>query len=105
MKKDKAVIYWLLSGCVLVFLMVVVGGITRLTNSGLSMTDWHLVTDTLPPLTEAKWQQAFDAYKQFPEYLKISSLPIINLSIFGNGSTVLSDVSSEWFLLFRLCIF
>ena len=65
MKKDKAVIYWLLSGCILVFLMVVVGGITRLTNSGLSMTDWHLVTDTLPPLTQEKWQEAFDAYKQF----------------------------------------
>jgi len=72
MKKDKAIIYWLLSGCVLVFLMVVVGGITRLTNSGLSMTDWHLVTDTLPPLTEAKWQQAFEEYKKFPEYQKIN---------------------------------
>lgn len=72
MKKDKAVIYWLLSGCVLVFIMVVVGGITRLTNSGLSMTDWHLVTDTLPPLTEEKWQHAFDEYKKFPEYQKIN---------------------------------
>jgi cytochrome c oxidase assembly protein subunit 15 len=72
MSKDKSVIYWLLSGCILVFIMVVVGGITRLTNSGLSMTDWHLVTDTFPPLTEAKWQQEFEAYKQFPEYQKIN---------------------------------
>ena len=72
MKKDKAVIYWLLSGCILVFIMVVVGGITRLTNSGLSMTDWHLVTDTLPPLSEAAWQHAFDEYKKFPEYQKIN---------------------------------
>jgi cytochrome c oxidase assembly protein subunit 15 len=72
MKKDKSVIIWLLSGCVLVFIMVVVGGSTRLTNSGLSMTDWHLVTDILPPLTEEKWEQAFDAYKQFPEYQKIN---------------------------------
>ncbi|MGV3696558.1 COX15/CtaA family protein [Flavobacterium sp.] len=72
MKKDKAVIYWLLTGCVLVFIMVVVGGITRLTNSGLSMTDWHLVTDTFPPMSEAKWQQAFDEYKKFPEYQKIN---------------------------------
>lgn len=72
MKQNKAVIYWLLTGCVLVFIMVVVGGITRLTNSGLSMTDWHLVTDTFPPLTEEKWQNAFDAYKQFPEYQKIN---------------------------------
>lgn len=52
--------------------MVTVGGITRLTNSGLSMTDWHLVTDTFPPLTEAKWQEAFEEYKKFPEYQKIN---------------------------------
>lgn len=71
-KENKSVIIWLLSGCVLLFLMVIVGGITRLTNSGLSMTDWHLVTDTFPPLTEAKWQAAFDEYKKFPEYQKIN---------------------------------
>ena len=70
--KNKSVIIWLLSGCILVFIMVVVGGITRLTNSGLSMTDWHLVTDTFPPLSESKWQEEFDAYKQFPEYQKIN---------------------------------
>ncbi len=67
-QKNKSVIIWLLSGCVLIFIMVVVGGITRLTNSGLSMTDWHLITDTLPPLSEEKWQEAFEQYKQFPEY-------------------------------------
>lgn len=69
---NKAVIIWLLSGCLLLFIMVVVGGITRLTNSGLSMTDWHLVTDTFPPLTEAKWEQTFEQYKKFPEYQKIN---------------------------------
>lgn len=72
MKKNKSVIIWLLSGCFLVFVMVVVGGITRLTNSGLSITDWHLVTDTFPPLTEEKWQETFEQYKQFPEYQKIN---------------------------------
>lgn len=72
MKENKSLIIWLLSGCFLVFVMVVVGGITRLTNSGLSMTDWHLVTDTFPPLTEAKWQETFEQYKQFPEYQKIN---------------------------------
>ena len=71
-KENRPVIIWLLSGCILLFLMVTVGGITRLTNSGLSMTDWHLVTDTFPPLTEAKWQEAFDEYKKFPEYQKIN---------------------------------
>ena len=71
-KENKSVIIWLLSGCLLLFVMVVVGGITRLTNSGLSMTDWHLVTDTFPPLTEEKWVQAFEEYKKFPEYQKIN---------------------------------
>lgn len=72
MKNNKSVIIWLLSGCVLLFIMVMVGGITRLTNSGLSMTDWHLVTDTFPPLTEEKWIDAFEEYKKFPEYQKIN---------------------------------
>ena len=73
MKNNKSVIYWLLSGCFLVFIMVVVGGITRLTGSGLSMTDWHLVTDTFPPMNESAWQTAFNEYKKFPEYQKINS--------------------------------
>lgn len=72
MKNNKSVIIWLLSGCVLLFIMVMVGGITRLTNSGLSMTDWHLVTDTFPPLSEEKWVDAFEEYKKFPEYQKIN---------------------------------
>lgn len=71
-KENNSVIIWLLSGCILLFLMVTVGGITRLTNSGLSMTDWHLVTDTFPPLTDAQWQEAFEEYKKFPEYQKIN---------------------------------
>lgn len=76
----RSVILWLLAGCVLIFLMVVVGGITRLTNSGLSMTDWHLITDTFPPLSEAKWQEAFEAYKQYPEYQKINKYNNFTLS-------------------------
>lgn len=71
-KEDKSVIIWLLSGCALLFIMVMVGGITRLTNSGLSMTDWHLITDTFPPLTEEKWEHAFEEYKKFPEYKLIN---------------------------------
>jgi cytochrome c oxidase assembly protein subunit 15 len=72
MKTNKPVIIWLLSGCVLLFIMVMVGGITRLTNSGLSMTDWHLVTDTFPPTSDQAWNQAFEEYKKFPEYQKIN---------------------------------
>lgn len=73
MTKNKSIIYWLLTGCILVFIMVVVGGITRLTGSGLSMTDWHLVTDTFPPMSETAWQHAFEEYKKFPEYQRINS--------------------------------
>lgn len=69
---NRPVVIWLLTGCILLFIMVVVGGITRLTNSGLSMTDWHLVTDTFPPGSEEKWNEAFEEYKKFPEYQKIN---------------------------------
>lgn len=71
-KEHKPVVIWLLTGCFLVFLMVVVGGITRLTDSGLSMTDWHLVTEVVPPLTQANWELAFEDYKKYPEYQKIN---------------------------------
>ena len=74
MKKDnKRVIYWLLTGCLLIFIMVVVGGITRLTHSGLSMTNYKLISGTIPPMNEVEWQAAFDLYKQYPEYQKINS--------------------------------
>lgn len=71
-KEHKPVVIWLLTGCFLVFLMVVVGGITRLTDSGLSMTDWHLVTEVIPPLSQTEWETAFEEYKQYPEYQKIN---------------------------------
>jgi len=59
---------WLWVMAVMVITMVVVGGITRLTESGLSITEWKPVMGTLPPLTDAQWQMEFDAYKQIPEY-------------------------------------
>lgn len=74
MKKDnKRVIYWLLTGCVLIFIMVIVGGITRLTHSGLSMSNYKLISGTIPPMNEVEWQEAFDLYKQYPEYQKLNT--------------------------------
>ena len=74
MKKDnKKVIYWLLTGCVLIFIMVVVGGITRLTHSGLSISNYKLISGTIPPMNEVEWQEAFDLYKQYPEYQKLNN--------------------------------
>nr|WP_321225560.1 COX15/CtaA family protein [uncultured Psychroserpens sp.] len=74
MKKDnKKVIYWLLTGCVLIFIMVVVGGITRLTHSGLSISSYKLISGTIPPMNEVEWHEAFDLYKQYPEYQKLNN--------------------------------
>lgn len=61
--KDKAVSNWLLIGVVLVFFQVVIGGVTRLTDSGLSITEWAVIQGTLPPLNEVEWNEAFDKYK------------------------------------------
>src|SRR5690606_40023826 len=63
-----SVITWLTFVTVLVFAMIVLGGVTRLTNSGLSMTEWKPITGWLPPLDEAAWVAEFERYKTFPEY-------------------------------------
>ncbi len=63
---------WLLICAALVFAMLVLGGFTRLTDSGLSMVGWEPVSGALPPLTEAQWEQEFAAYRQFPEFQKIN---------------------------------
>src|SRR5438105_8203455 len=56
----------------LVFFMVVVGGITRLTESGLSITEWKPITGAIPPLSHADWSRAFALYQQTPEYRQIN---------------------------------
>ena len=63
---------WLYSMFILVFLIVAVGGLTRLTDSGLSITEWELFKGILPPLTDAKWLFYFDEYKKIPEYNEIN---------------------------------
>jgi cytochrome c oxidase assembly protein subunit 15 len=72
-KDNKKVIYWLFTGCLLIFIMVIIGGITRLTNSGLSISDYKLITGTIPPIGEAEWQEAFELYQQYPEFQKLHS--------------------------------
>lgn len=71
-KGDKSIAIWLLVMCGMVFLMIIVGGITRLTESGLSMVNWQPLSGVIPPLSEAAWTAEFDTYKQFPEYIKVN---------------------------------
>lgn len=64
----KALINWLFICAFMVFAMAVIGAITRLTESGLSIVEWKPITGTLPPLSHAEWQRVFDLYQQSPEY-------------------------------------
>jgi cytochrome c oxidase assembly protein subunit 15 len=67
---NRRIARWLLACCALVFVMVVLGGVTRLTGSGLSMVDWRPVTGMLPPLSDEAWQRTFEMYQQTPEFEK-----------------------------------
>jgi heme a synthase len=69
---SRQVAVWLLVCCVLVFAMVVVGGVTRLTHSGLSIVEWQPIVGTVPPLSDAQWQEVFHRYQQTPEYQKVN---------------------------------
>lgn len=65
---NRQVAVWLLFCAAVIFGMIVLGGVTRLTGSGLSMVEWSLVMEVIPPLTEQAWLEVFEKYKQFPEY-------------------------------------
>jgi len=65
---DSRIVKWLYCGVILVSFMVVIGGITRLTQSGLSMVEWKPVVGAIPPITEKEWTKEFELYKQTPEF-------------------------------------
>lgn len=67
-RNQKIMAIWLFVCCAAIFFMVVLGGVTRLTGSGLSMVEWAPIMGMLPPLSQAEWLDAFQLYKQFPEY-------------------------------------
>lgn len=69
---QRQVAVWLLIVAAMIFFIVVLGGTTRLTRSGLSIVEWRLFEGTLPPLTEAHWQELFELYQKTPEYQKIN---------------------------------
>ena len=67
-------LYWLITCLLLVFLIIIVGGLTRLTNSGLSITEWEILKGILPPLNEMSWNLYFEQYKQIPQYKILNHL-------------------------------
>lgn len=69
----KLIGYWLLLGVFMIMIQVLLGGITRLTGSGLSITEWNVIMGSIPPMNASEWQQAFDQYKQFPQYKLMNS--------------------------------
>jgi len=69
---SRQIAYWLFFCAAVIFGMILLGGVTRLTNSGLSMVDWKPLMGIVPPLSEADWQHMFFKYQQFPEYQKIN---------------------------------
>ena len=71
--RPRAIAIWLFVVAAMIVLIVMVGGITRLTESGLSITEWKPISGILPPLNEAQWQAEFDNYKRIPEYAQINS--------------------------------
>ena len=66
---QKYISTWLLVSALMVFLMVIIGGITRLTGSGLSMVEWRPLLGFLPPMSDLEWNRVFDLYKNSPEYI------------------------------------
>ena len=68
----RAVRLWLASIALLIVVMVLVGGATRLTDSGLSIVEWRPVTGTVPPLSHAAWEEEFAKYRQTPQYKRIN---------------------------------
>ncbi len=70
-KHRKIIAAWLILICIALLAMIVLGGVTRLTGSGLSMVDWRPITGVLPPLDQQQWNQVFDLYKSSPEYQKV----------------------------------
>ncbi len=70
---SRAIGLWLLLLGAMIFVMVVVGGVTRLTQSGLSIAEWKPVVGALPPLTDQAWQEEFEIYRRTPEYLKVNA--------------------------------
>ena len=100
---NRPIVMWLLSTCFLIWLMIMLGGATRLTHAGLSIVEWKPITGIIPPLNHAQWLEEFHKYQQFPEYKLINqgmSLPSFQFIYFMEyAHRLLGRLMGLWFLL------
>ncbi len=107
---DRTIAIWLAVCCATIFCMVVLGGVTRLTGSGLSMVEWEPILGVLPPLSDAEWAETFEKYRQYPEYkLKNTGMDVSGFKeifwleyfhrLLGRGIGVLFAVPFLYFLI------
>ena len=68
----NSIMLWLITLTIMVFLIIIIGGLTRLTDSGLSMVDWQPILGTIPPLNNNQWMDVFNDYKLTPEFLYVN---------------------------------
>jgi len=92
-RNSRQIAIWLLCVCAAIFMMLVIGGATRLTHSGLSMVQWHPLMGWIPPLSEAQWLDSFRHYQQTPEFHKLNP----NMDVAGyKGIFLLEYVHRVW---------
>ena len=105
---SKYINIWLLSLATIILIMIAVGGLTRLTESGLSMVDWDPIMGIIPPLSQTDWNFLFTQYQLFPEYqIKNLGMTLNEFKFIfgGNMDTEFLEDSLEFFSLFLLSIF
>ncbi|MCE3230881.1 MAG: hypothetical protein K0R52_809 [Alphaproteobacteria bacterium] len=101
--QNRPLVFWLSGACFLIWVMVMVGGATRLTHAGLSIVDWKPITGIIPPLNQAQWLEEFEKYKQFPEYklvnqgMGLSSFQFIYSMEYAHR--LLGRLMGLWFLI------
>lgn len=86
MSVKPVVVIWLIIGLVMLYFQIIIGGITRLTGSGLSITKWEIVTGTFPPTNDSDWNVEFEKYKDTPQYEKINEGMELGTSVFDGGT-------------------
>jgi cytochrome c oxidase assembly protein subunit 15 len=67
-RRRRTVAFWLLTVAAVILAMITVGGLTRITGSGLSITEWDPIMGAIPPISDAAWQDAFEKYQRIPQY-------------------------------------